>query len=112
MTTYEKAIAASDMLDGMDVSDYEVGIARIIRMLSDEKSAKMKRRKAAVEKLTRDVPVLFEIAVEVYIGSAGASTPRDSAENVVSCYMGTGMDVETVRKMARSSQFAYLYANK
>ena len=110
MTTYEDAMAASDTLEKMGVSDYEVGIARIIRDMSNVSASKLRRRKGAVEKLMLDLPGLFEIAVDVYVGSAGASTPRDCANDVMSCYINSGMDLDRVRSMARSSQFVYLFA--
>lgn len=110
MTTYEDAIAAYDKLEEMGVSDYEVGIARIIRDMSNVSASKLRRRKGAVEKLMLDLPGLFEIAVDVYLGSAGASTPSYCANDVMSCYMSSGMDLDRVRNMAKSSQFAYLFA--
>lgn len=109
MTTYKNAIAASDMLEKMGVSDYEAKIARTIMAISKVSASKLRRKKGVVEKLMLDLPDLFEIAVDVYVGSAGASTPSDSAKNVMSCYMRFGMDLDRVRKMAKSSQFAYLF---
>lgn len=110
MTTYEDAIAASDTLEKMGVSDYEVGIARIIRDMSNVSASKLRRKKGAVDKLMLDLPVLFKIAVDVYVGSAGASTTIDCANDVMSCYMRFGMNLDMVRKMAKSSQFAYLFS--
>ena len=51
---------------------------------------------------------LFQIALDVFYGSAGACTPKDAAQGTVKCFIHCGMDVKKTEKYAKSKMFALM----
>ena len=51
---------------------------------------------------------VYRIALNVFYGSACASTPKDAAQGTVKCFIQCGMDVKKTEKYAKSKMFALM----
>lgn len=107
--SYESAISAAMEAESKGVGVYDMEIAVNIRDCVQEKLQTMKRRKKASEKLRADEAELFRIARDVFRDSAGASSPKSSAESVVECYVRCGLDLNKTVAYTMTSAFACLF---
>lgn len=107
--SYESALSSA--IEALDngVGVYDMEIAVNIRDCVQEKLNAMKRRKKASEKLKADEADLFRIARDVFRDSAGASSPKSSAESVVECYVRCGLDLNKTVAYTMTSAFACLF---
>lgn len=91
-------------VDGWRVED--VIIAHELEDAVRDSFRKRVRKDSARSKMEGDSEGLYQIAVGVYDGSAGAGDPGDIARGVVTSYVDLGMDLDKTRAFTRTCLFA------
>lgn len=89
------------------IGAYEMCIASELSASVGERCMAMRHKKAR-EVLEGSVEELYSIALDVFHGSACASTPKDAAQGTVKCFIQCGMDVKKTEKYAKSKMFALM----
>ena len=89
------------------IGAYEMCIASELSAAVGERCRAMRHNKAR-EILEGSVEELYRIALNVFHGSACASTPKDAAYGTVKCFIQCGMDVKKTEKCAKSKIFALM----
>ena len=98
----DEVIAAA----GKGIGAYEMCIASELSVAVGE--CRAMRHKKARELLDGSVEDLYKIALDVFYGSACASTPKDAAQGTLKCFIHCGMDVKKTEKYAKSKMFALM----
>ena len=75
----------------------------------DEVMAAEAKGIGAYEMCIASVEELYRIALDVFHGSACASTPKDAAHGTVKCFIQCGMDVKRTEEYAKSMMFALMF---
>jgi hypothetical protein len=104
---YSSAIKALEAAESDGVCAYDMCVAYELRAAVYEcvKGIRFKKAKGMVLGAIED---LYRIAIGVFNGSAGASTPKDAAQGAVRCFLSCGMDVKKTEKYAKSKMFALM----
>jgi len=102
---YTKCMEASSMLTEKGIDPYMVCLAVELSNEALKAMNKLKRAKKARERLSGDLPRLFDVAMFMFRGSYGASSPKDIAEFTVESYMKCGMDVDGAKRAASISSW-------
>ena len=89
------------------IGAYEMCIVSELSAAVGERCRAMRHKKAR-EVLEGSVEELYRIALDVFHGSACASTPKDAAQGTVKCFIQCGMDVKKTEKYAKSKMFALM----
>ena len=89
------------------IGAYEMCIALELSAAVGERCRTMRHKKAK-EILEGSVEELYRIALDVFHGSACASTPKDAAHGTVKCFIQCEMDVKKTEKYAKSKMFALM----
>lgn len=86
---------------------YEMCIASELSASVGEQCRAMRHKKAR-DILKGSIEDLYRIALDVFHGSACASTPKDAAQGTIKCFINCGMDVKNTEKYAKSNIFALM----
>ena len=104
---YEEALAIADEAvakSGLDIE--ELLLAQELRRAIDHVSRYVLKSRAARNLFDKGVGVMFKIAREVLRGSAGTSTPKDTANSVANSYVRCGFDPVKTRQFSQTKFFA------
>lgn len=92
-------------LECRGIDPYTLCVALELSKAVDDVKKQLRRSKASLKRLSDDIGSLFDLSVETYKSSFGASTPAESVSGVVEGYLESGMDIDEARAKVKCPDF-------
>ena len=104
--SYDDTLKLVKDILGKGMSPYDICIAWELSMeIIRVQNTVLERSLKARQKMKVDSNKLYQLALDTYKLSYGASAPGDVASGVVEAYLNCGMDVEKAKTIAKTEAF-------